>query len=142
MIRNCWVTAAQGAIVALVAVLFVAAPMRTRAIAQESGAPAATATRTPMAMPVIPQIILQPMPGYGPAPLTVGFIVASGNESGAQLQSFRWNFGDGHVSTMPPIALFHTYTVPGSYVVTVTATTTEGHQASSFAGVIVTQPTH
>ena len=142
LICKSWVTAGVRVTVVLVAVLIVAAPMRTRAIAQESGAPAATATRTPMAMPVIPQIILQPLPGYGPAPLTVGFIVSSSNESGAQLQSFRWNFGDGHVSTMPPIALFHTYTVPGSYVVTVTATTTEGHQASSFAGVIVTQPPH
>ncbi len=54
------------------------------------------------------------------------------------IQTFRWNFGDGQVSTLPPTALFHTYTTPGSYVVTLTATTSDGHQASSFAGVIVT----
>lgn len=125
--------------IAAAAAMIVVAPMRTPALAQVS---AATATATPMAMPVIPQIRVSPMPGYGPAPLTVGFIVTSAGESPVQLQSFRWNFGDGQVSTLPPIAMFHTYAVPGSYVVTVTATTADGHQASSFAGVIVTPPNH
>jgi PKD repeat protein len=121
------------------AAMIVVAPMRTPALAQGS---AATATATPMALPVIPRIRLAPMPGYGPAPLTVGFFVSSAGESPAQLRSFRWNFGDGQVSTLPPIAMFHTYVKAGSYVVTVTATTTDGHQASSFAGVIVTPPNH
>jgi hypothetical protein len=100
--------------------------------------PAATAT--PMVMPMIPQIQLQPVPAYGPAPLTVGFFVSSVNPEAAPLASYIWNFGDGQVSMLPPTALFHTYTNPGSYVVNVTATDTDGHQASSFAGVIVTSP--
>ncbi len=94
---------------------------------------------TPMMMPSIPQIQLQPLPGYGPAPLTVGFMVSSINPE-TVLQSYMWNFGDGQVSMLPPTALFHTYTNPGSYVVTLTATTADGHQASSFTGVVVTQP--
>jgi PKD repeat protein len=99
-----------------------------------------TATRTPMMIPTIPHVQLQPLPGYGPAPLTVGFFASSSDPQGAPFAMYRWNFGDGQVSTLPPIALFHTYTNPGSYVVTVTATTTDGHQASGFAGIIVTPP--
>jgi PKD repeat protein len=100
----------------------------------------ATATPTPIVMPMIPQIRLQTVPAYGPAPLTVGFFVSSINPEAAPLASYIWNFGDGQVSMLPPTALFHTYTNPGSYVVNVTVTDTDGHQAASFAGVIVTQP--
>ncbi len=100
-----------------------------------------TATPTPMILPAIPQIQLLPVPGYGPAPLTVGFMLSSPDPE-TVLQTFIWNFGDGKVSMLPPTAMFHTYTTPGSYVVTVTATTADGHQASSFAGVVVTQPAH
>jgi PKD repeat protein len=97
------------------------------------------ATPTPMMLPTIPQITLQPVPAYGPAPLAVGFFVSS-TDPQTVLQSYIWNFGDGQVSMLPPTALFHTYVNPGSYVVNVTATTADGHSASSFAGVIVTQP--
>lgn len=103
-------------------------------------AQAATATPTPMMMPTIPQIQLQTVPAYGPAPLTVGFFVTSINPDAAPLASYIWNFGDGQVSMIPPTALFHTYTNPGSYVVNLTATDTDGHQAAAFAAVIVTQP--
>jgi cytochrome c len=100
----------------------------------------ATPSPIPMMMPTIPQIRLQTVPAYGPAPLTVGFFVSSVNPDAAPLASYIWNFGDGQVSMLPPTALFHTYTNPGSYVVNVTVTDSAGHQASSFAGVIVTQP--
>lgn len=103
---------------------------------------AQNATATPMLMPMIPQIQLQTVPAYGPAPLTVGFFVSSLNPDAAPLASYIWNFGDGQVSMLPPTALFHTYTNPGSYVVNVTATDTAGHQASTFAAVIVAQPMH
>jgi PKD repeat protein len=118
------------------ALLVLICALTTAALAQES-----SATPTPMILPKIAQIRLQTVPGYGPAPLTVGFLVASADPE-TELQSFIWNFGDGQASTLPPTALFHTYTNPGSYVVMVTATTSDGHQASSFAGVIVTQPAH
>ncbi len=99
----------------------------------------ATATAAPMILPKVPQIQLQTVPAYGPAPLTVGYFVSSIDPE-TVLQSFAWNLGDGQVSMLPPTALFHTYTNPGSYVVTVTATTSDGHSATSFAAVIVTQP--
>jgi len=101
-----------------------------------------TATPTPMVMPTIPQIQLQTVPAYGPAPLTVGFFVSSLNPDAAPITSYIWSFGDGQVSMLPPTALFHTYTNPGSYIVNVTATDSGGHQASSFAAVIVAQPMH
>lgn len=104
------------------------------AIAQE-----ATSTPMPMTLPKIAAIQLQAVPGYGPAPLTVGFAISS-TDPDTVLNSYIWNFGDGQASTLPPTALFHTYTNPGSYVVTVTATTADGHQASAFAGVVVTAP--
>ena len=130
-------TLAIPAIVSAV-IVFMIASTCTAVLAQEGAGP--TATRTPMMMPTIPHIQLQPLPGYGPAPLTVGFMATGSDPEGAPFQTFRWNFGDGQVSTLPPTALFHTYTTPGSYVVTLTATTSDGHQASSFAGIIVTPP--
>ena len=117
------------------------ASLRTSATAQNQGGVEPAPTPTPMMLPVIPQIQLQAVPAYGPAPLTVGFMVSSLNPD-TVLQTFAWNFGDGQVSMLPPTMLFHTYTKPGSYVVTVTVTTADGHQASSLAGVTVTQPPH
>jgi PKD repeat protein len=132
------ITGNHARLVAAFAALFVVlAAMTTSALAQE-----ASATPTPMMMPAIPLIQLQTVPAYGPAPLTVGFFVSSTDPAAAPLTSYIWNFGDGQVSMLPPTALFHTYTNPGSYVVNVTATDTDGHQATTFAGVIVTQPAH
>jgi PKD repeat protein len=119
---------------AFAAALLVLAGLSSSAPAQE-----ATPTPSPMILPAIPQIQLLPVPGYGPAPLTVGFMLSSIDPE-TVLQTFSWNFGDGQVSMLPPTALFHTYTTPGSYVVTVTATTADGHSASSLAGVVVTRP--
>jgi PKD repeat protein len=98
-----------------------------------------TSTPTPMVLPRIAAIQLQAVPGYGPAPLVVGFEIST-TDPETVLNSYIWNFGDGQASTLPPTALFHTFTTPGSYVVTVTATTSDGHQASAFAGVVVTAP--
>jgi cytochrome c len=119
---------------------FAASMLMLAGLTTSASAQNATATPTPMMMPTIPQIRLQTVPAYGPAPLIVGFFVSSINPDAAPLASYIWNFGDGQVSMLPPTALFHTYTNPGSYVVNVTVTDTQGHQASSFAGVIVTQP--
>jgi PKD repeat protein len=132
------ITGKHARLVAAFAVSFIVlATMTTSALAQE-----ATAMPTPMILPAIPLIQLQTVPAYGPAPLTVGFFVSSTDPAAAPLTSYIWSFGDGQVSMLPPTALFHTYTNPGSYVVNVTATDTDGHQATTFAGVIVTQPPH
>jgi PKD domain len=99
--------------------------------------PAAQSSGTAIDIPELPLVLLKAMPGYGRAPLMVGFLVQNGNPQSGEFVSYRWNFGDGSVSNMPPQGIFHTYTKPGSYVVTVTATTSDGYNASGFAGVIV-----
>lgn len=91
-------------------------------------------------IPRIPQITVAAVPGYGTAPMFVGFLVSSSDPE-AVFQTYRWNFGDGQVSTLPPTVLFHTYQNPGTYVVSLTATTSDGHQASGFTGVIVKSAT-
>lgn len=89
--------------------------------------------------PNIPRITLQVLPGYGPAPLLVGFLVMSANPESAPLVTYRFSFGDGQISTMPPTMLYHSFTNPGTYTVTVTATTADGQNATAIAGVTVTQ---
>ncbi len=126
-------------IAAFAASWLVLAQLSPSALAQNQGGMGATPTPSSMTLPAIPQIQLQPVPAYGPAPLTVGFMVSSIDPE-TVLETFRWNFGDGQVSMLPPTALFHTYTAPGSYVVTVTATTADGGQAVSLAGITVTRP--
>ena len=63
--------------------------------------PSEAATPMTMPMPRMPQVAMQAVPSYGQAPLTVGFLV-SFPDPAIQFESFRWNFGDGRVSTMPP----------------------------------------
>ena len=88
--------------------VFAAALLMLVGAAALAFAQAETATPTPMVMPMIPQIQLQTVPAYGPAPLTVGFFVSSLNPQAAPLASYIWNFGDGQVSMLPPTSLFHT----------------------------------
>ncbi len=91
-------------------------------------------------IPSIPQITVAATPSYGIAPLVVGFLVTCSDPE-AVFQTYRWNFGDGQVSTLSPVQVFHTYPNPGTYVVTLTVTMADGHQATGFAGVIVKSAT-
>jgi PKD repeat protein len=103
---------------------------------QQGGAMAMPSAPGRVDLPNLPQVELQALPSYGRTPLTVGFMVVNGNPESGRFVSYRWNFGDGQASTLPPTSLFHTFTKPGSYVVTVTATTGDGLAASGFTGVI------
>jgi hypothetical protein len=105
--------------------------------AQEMAAPGETSTPRPMMIPEPLLVSLQAVPGYGPAPLLVGFLLNAIDPSGAQIVSYNWNFGDGHTSTSPPMMAYNTYTQAGSYVATVTITTADGRSATGFTGVIV-----
>ena len=105
--------------------------------AQEMAVPNATATAAPMLMPEPLLVTVQALPGYGPAPLLVGFLLHATDPSGAAIVSFNWNFGDGHVSTAPPLLAYNSYARAGNYVATVTVTTADGRSATGFAGVIV-----
>lgn len=111
-------------------------PMAPAAAPTEPGAPEAAPTFSPVPLPRMPQIGLQVLPGYGIAPLTVGFIISMPDPT-VDFETFRWDFGDGQVSLLPPQMLFHTYANPGSYVVTLIATTSNGMSASAIGGVIV-----
>ena len=90
-----------------------------------------------MSIPEPLLVTVQAVPGYGSAPLLVGFLLNALDPSGAEIVSFNWNFGDGHTSTEPPIMAYNTYSQSGTYVATVTITTADGRSATGFTGVIV-----
>ena len=98
---------------------------------------ASPSARPTMSIPEPLLISVQAVPGYGPAPLLVGFLLIALDPSGAEIVSFNWNFGDGHVVTLPPTLAYNTYSQPGNYVARVTVTTADGRSATGFAGVIV-----
>jgi PKD repeat protein len=88
-------------------------------------------------LPQPPVITMTAVPGYGPAPLSVGFFVNTVDPEGKGFVSYLWNFGDGQVSMAPPLTFFHTYNTPGTYVATVNATTEDGRTAIAYVGVTV-----
>jgi PKD repeat protein len=88
-------------------------------------------------IPQPPLITMTAVPGYGAAPLAVGFYVNSVDPESKGFVSYVWNFGDGQVSMDPPLTFFHTYTVAGTYVATVSATTADGRTAVAYVGVTV-----
>ncbi|HLK85130.1 MAG TPA: PKD domain-containing protein [Candidatus Binataceae bacterium] len=88
-------------------------------------------------LPTPPLITMTAVPGYGSAPLAVGFFVNTVDPEGKGFVSYVWNFGDGQVSMDPPLTFFHTYKTPGTYVATVNATTADGRTATAYAGVTV-----
>ncbi len=92
---------------------------------------------TPLALGLLPSISLQAIPSYGPAPLTVGFLVNAVDPEDVGFARYVWNFGNGDVSTLPPILTYETYQTPGSYTVTLTVVTTDGRSASALIGVVV-----
>lgn len=133
-------------IVAATAAVLIAAVLFARgACAQEQGAqgpggqgPAPTPGA--MVFPEPPLVSLQALPSYGPAPLLVGFLLNAVDPADRGIASYKWNFGDGHFSTAPPLSAYNTYVKPGTYVVTCTVTTADGRSATGFAGVVVKQP--
>ena len=107
---------------------------RAQDVPMPGAGPSASAT---MSIPEPLLVTVQAVPGYGPAPLLVGFLMNAVDPSGAGIVSFNWNFGDGHTSTSPPLLAFNTYSRAGNYVARVTITTADGRSATGFAGVIV-----
>ncbi|HEV3114325.1 MAG TPA: PKD domain-containing protein [Candidatus Binataceae bacterium] len=100
-------------------------------------------TPTPMATPdmmILPSVGMYPYPAYGTAPLTVGFIPEIHDPAGTEIVAYKWNFGDGHVSTTPPLITYNVYTTPGTYLASLTITTVDGRSATGFASVTVKAP--
>ncbi|GEM_PF-2445551 len=102
----------------------------------EAGAPGANSSPS-IDFPHLPRMVVEAVPSYGIAPLTVGFMVSNANPLSSPFVSYRWTFGDGQFSTLPPTLFFHTYTKPGSYVIEVTGTTADGLNSTGVAGVVV-----
>ncbi len=98
---------------------------------------APTGARRGIDLPTPPLITMTAVPGYGRAPLSVGFFVNTVDPEGKGFVSYVWNFGDGQVSMDPPLTFFHTYSRPGTYMATVNATTADGRTATAYAGVTV-----
>lgn len=90
-----------------------------------------------VSIPVLPSITMTAVPGFGAAPLTVGFFANGVDPDGKGFVSYLWTFGDGQVSMAPPMMFFHTYKTPGTYIATITATTADGRTATSYVGIIV-----
>jgi PKD repeat protein len=98
---------------------------------------------SPMATPEIaplPTLAIYGDPSVGPAPLVVGFVPEIHDPVGAEIVSYKWNFGDGHFATTPPLLTFNTYTTPGIYIASLTITTADGRSATGFASVNVLRP--
>jgi hypothetical protein len=117
----------------LAAVIVGAAPNRARAL-DRGVAPMSS----PMPSSMEPLILnIHGLPGYGPAPLTTGFIIASPVDPDDPVVSYQWNLGDGSSANAPPSALFHTYAKPGIYTVILTVTTVNGRVATAMTSVVV-----
>jgi len=108
--------------------------MASPGAAGEMGAPGASPS---IEFPRVPRLVVQPIPTYGTAPMVVGFLVTNTNPNSAPIVSYRWSFGDGQISTLPPTLFYHTYAKPGSYVIEVTGTTADGLNSTGVAGVVV-----
>jgi PKD repeat protein/ABC-type branched-subunit amino acid transport system substrate-binding protein len=97
-----------------------------------SNAPPTAVPSTPIIAPPIAAFALNG--SVGSAPFTVSFA----NRSFGNVNSLRWDFGDGTSSTQPnPV---HTYTTPGQYTVILTVSG-QGGQDTGIAFITVLQPT-
>ncbi|RMG65780.1 MAG: PKD domain-containing protein [Chloroflexi bacterium] len=61
------------------------------------------------------------------------------SQSGGNLITYVWDFGDGVTATLTGTTVAHVYALPGSYTVTVTATNLLNQQTAT-TGVVVQQP--
>jgi hypothetical protein len=106
--------------------------------AQENGADPGSMDAPEMTTPLAVAIFASP--NYGVAPLVVGFIPQIHDSSGAPIMSYKWNFGNGKVSTTPPQLTSVIYDRPGVYVTSLTISTADGRSATGFASVTVKAP--
>ncbi len=89
-------------------------------------------------IPEQPAVSLLVVPTYGTAPMMTGMLASvTVPEENNPILSFRWDFGDGQVSTSPVVPLFHVYKNPGTYIVTLVVTTSDGLSATAVEGVVV-----
>lgn len=66
------------------------------------------------------------------------YILFDGSESSGNIVSYEWDFNDG--TTGIGIIIYHIYSNPGTYAVTLTVTNSTGATASNTATVTITEP--
>ena len=91
-------------------------------------------------MMILPSVAIYPDPPQGPAPLVAGFVPEVHDPSNSEIVFYKWNFGDGHVATTPPLITYNTFANPGLYVVSLTVVTVDGRSATGFTSVNVQAP--
>lgn len=69
-------------------------------------------------------VTITPIGGMAPLTINVGISASYVNDFQGNISSISWDFGDG--SSASSTNATHTYTIPGSYPLTVTATSTQG----------------
>lgn len=77
---------------------------------------------------------LAPNPISGPAPFSVDFR----DTSGGNPTSWLWEFNDGTPNSVAQDPLIHVFTLPGTYIVTMTATNAYGTTSTSMAVTVTT----
>ena len=88
-----------------------------------------------------PQLSLSATPTTGDGPLAVAFTATATDPDNDVPISFDWNFGDGATAvTGQTGTASHTYTKPGTYRATVTATDARGAKASTYVTIRVDAP--
>ena len=75
------------------------------------------------------------MPATGPAPLAVALDASGSSDSDGTIVSYEWDLGDGSTGTGAVVS--HVYTVPGTYVATVTVTDDDGLTSSAQVAIVV-----
>ena len=76
------------------------------------------------------------VPVNGRGPLTVDFYVGLANRQGSLV--YQWNFGDGAVSAMQAsVYMLHVYQQPGSYLCTLSLTSSQGLTTTVFTTITV-----
>ncbi|MCA9953963.1 MAG: PKD domain-containing protein, partial [Anaerolineales bacterium] len=104
--------------------------------ATDSDSLVVTATGTAGNQP--PTAVLGVFDTTGPAPFTPSFSSSGSSDVDGFIVSYLWDFGDGTTSTLPNPGFGKTYTVPGTYLVTLTVTDDDGATGSDSVTITVT----
>ncbi|MCB8924171.1 MAG: PKD domain-containing protein [Ardenticatenaceae bacterium] len=104
--------------------------------ATDSDSLVVTATGTAGNQP--PTAVLGVFDTTGPAPFTPSFSSSGSSDVDGFIVSYLWDFGDGTTSTLPNPGFGKTYTVPGTYLVTLTVTDDDGLTGSDSVTITVT----
>ncbi|MBI3010463.1 MAG: PKD domain-containing protein [Candidatus Omnitrophica bacterium] len=111
--------------------------LTARLTATDPDANVGSAIATVSVVPPLAQVDPRPNPTTGTAPLTVTFSGISAG--GVPPIDYAWDFGDGAMDPGPGNDMVHPYAQPGAYVVVLTATDSQGHQATGQTTVTVTE---